>query len=506
VEADLLFVDGIVLTQDPRAPESDALAVRGDRIVALGRDARALPARRTVDLAGRALVPGFVDAHNHFVSYGLRLLRLDLAGARSKADVLDAVEERARLTPADGWIVGHSWDEAKWSDRTLPTQEELDRAASGRRALLARVDRHGGLATTAALRAAGVDAERGPFVVEAEYERLVEATKPSPGTLVKAIGAATRRAHALGVTSSHVMCTAEDFAALQLARDQGVLGVRASCFVYEKELPHALGLGARRGLGDPWVRLLGVKLFADGSFGSRTAAVSFPYRDQEGQGLFVHEPGRLEELVRQARVAGLQVAVHAIGDRAARRVVDAFESAGVGPAERARIEHLELADDEDVKRAAAMGVVASVQPNFTGEWGHRGGMYESRLGWERARRLNRFRSYHEAGLPLAFGSDDMPLGPLYGMRSAVEAPEAEQRVTPEQALAAYTRGAAWAAFAEDEVGTLAPGMLADLVVLSRDPRSAEGMREARVEMTVVGGEVAHEAARQEQAARHELVP
>jgi hypothetical protein len=204
----------------------------------------------------------------------------------------------------------------------------------------------------------------------------------------------------------------------------------------------------------------------------------------------VHDREKLTTLVRRAREAGLQIAVHAIGDRAARLVVDAFESAGVRPAERARIEHLEMADDADLKRAAAMGVVASVQPNFTGEWGQHGGMYETRLGWERARRLNRFRAYADAGLPLAFGSDDMPLGPLYGMASAVDAPEPEQRVSVEEALRAYTAGAAWAGFAEGEVGALAPGMLADLVALSRDPRA--GLRDVRVDMTVVGGEIAFE--------------
>lgn len=491
--ADLLFVDGPILTQDPTRPETDALAVTEGRIVALGAKARELagPGTRVVSLRGRALVPGFVDAHNHFVSYGLRLMRLDLGRVQDKAELLAAVAERAGMTPADGWIVGHSWDEAKWRDPTLPTQEELDRAAGGRRALLARVDRHGGLATSAALQAAGI-AGPGPFVAEERYDPLVRMTAPTLNTLVKAVAIATREAHRLGVTSSHVMCGGEDFAALQAARDTGALGVRASCFVYEEHLDAAIQLGARRGLGDAWIRLLGLKLFADGSFGSRTAAVSAPFLDGKGLGQFMHPEGRLEALVKRAREKGLQVAVHAIGDRAAKRVLDAFELAGVAPAERARIEHLEMVEDHDLSRAARMGVVASVQPNFTGEWGHKGGMYEARLGWDRARRLNRFRAYAEAGLPLAFGSDDMPLGPVYGIRSAVEAPEPAQRVSVEQALHAYTAGAAFAGFAEDEVGTLREGMLADLVVLSADPR--RNLASCHVAMTVVDGRVVYEAA------------
>lgn len=487
--ATLLFLDGPILTMDKACPVTDALAVVGNRVAALGEEARRMegPHTRVVRLGPRALLPGFVDAHNHFVSYGLRLMRLDLAAARSKADLLDLVNQRAQMTPGEGWIVGHSWDESLWDDRAFPTQEELDRAAGGRRMLLARVDRHGGFATSAALREAGVPG--GPFVVEHDYAKLAALTTPSLPTLVKGIQAATRKAQELGITSSHVICWRDDFAALQAAREAGALGVRVSCFVEETKLAGAAEFGARRGLGDPWIRFLGLKLYADGSFGSRTAAVSFDYKDASPRtrGMFLHPEGSLEERVKEAKAAGMQVAVHAIGDRTVKRVVDAFEMARIGPADRARIEHLELADDADIRRAASMGVVASVQPNFIGEWGHRGQMYETRLGWDHARRLNRFADYEAAGLPLAFGSDDMPLGPLHGIASAVEAPEKEQRVSIESALRAYTAGAAWAGFAENEVGTLREGMLADLVMLSSDPRAATDIRALRVLMTVIDG-------------------
>lgn len=493
--ATLLFLDGAILTMDKRRPVTDALAVVDNRIVALGEDARRMegPHTRVVRLGPRALMPGFIDAHNHFVSFGLRLMRLDLTGARSKADILDLVRQRAQMSPSDGWIVGHSWDETTWEDPELPTQDELDKAAGGRSMLLARVDRHGGLASSAALHAAGVAG--GPFVVEHEYAKVLALVTPTIPTLVKGIAAATRRAHELGVTSSHVMCARDDFAALQAARESGALGVRVSCFVEEDKLASALEFGARRGLGDPRIRFLGLKLYADGSFGSRTAAVSFAYKDASAasKGMFIHPEGRLEALIKEAKAAGIQVAVHAIGDRTVKRVVDAFEIARVTPADRARIEHLELADDADVRRAAAMGVVASVQPNFIGEWGHRGQMYETRLGWDHARRLNRFADYEAAGLPLAFGSDDMPLGPLYGIASALGAPEKEQRVPVESALRAYTAGAAWAGFAENEVGTLREGMLADLVMLSGDPRTAPDVGKLRVLMTVVDGRPVFEA-------------
>lgn len=490
MRADLKFHNGVVLTQDEALPVTDALAVVGERIVALGDAAKAMPAERVIDLRGRALIPGFVDAHNHFVSYGVRLMRLDLSRVRDKIELLSSVTERAGMTPADGWIVGHSWDETKWDDPAMPTLDELDKASGGRRMLLQRVDRHGGFVSTPAANAAGLP--KGGFLVEEDYAKVVDLTEPSLPTLVKGIAAASRRAHELGVTSSHVIAHGQDLAALQAAREAGVLGVRVSCYLGEELIEYALGLGARRGLGDGWIRVMGLKLYSDGSFGSRTAAVSFPYLDKPGEsGMFMHAEGKLESLVKRARAGGLQLAVHAIGDRAARRVLDAFESAGVTAAERARIEHLELVTDEDIRRAAAMGIVASVQPNFTGEWGHKGGMYEARLGWPAASRLNRFRAYAEAGLPLAFGSDDMPLGPLYGIRSAVEAPEPSQRVSVEQAIQAYTAGAAWAGFGENEVGALREGLLADLVVLSGDPRSAD-VAGLAVDLTVLGGVVVHD--------------
>lgn len=493
--ATLLFTGGPILTQDKHRPHASALAVVDNRIAALDEEALTLqgPETRIIDLAGRALVPGFIDAHNHFVNYGLRLMRLDLSNIRHKDELLQSVTERARMTPPDGWIVGHSWDEATWREKGLPTQEELDAAAQGRRTLLARIDRHGGLATTAALRETGLEG-KGPFVVEHDYNRLVQAVQPALQTLVKAIATATRRAWELGITSSHVICSGDDFVALQAARESKALGIRVGCFVEEPKLESAMAFGARRGLGDAWIRFLGLKLYSDGSFGSRTAAVSFDYADATpaSRGMFLHPEGRLEALVKEARKAGLQIAVHAIGDRAAKRVLDAFELAGVTPAERARIEHLELVDDADLARAARLGVVASVQPNFTGEWGHPGGMYEQRMGWDRAQRLNRFATYKASGLPLAFGSDDMPLGPWYGIVSAVTAPDKAQRLSVEEALHAYTAGAAWAGFTENETGALREGTYADLVVLSEDPRTADDLTRVKVILTAVDGQVVFE--------------
>jgi len=491
---DLVFHNGPILTMEGGDRVVDALAVTAGHITAVGDAAKAAmwDAKRLIDLEGRTLLPGFIDAHNHLVDLGMRLMRLDLGGLQDKGQLIQMVDQRAQMTPAEGWVIGHSWDETVWDEATLPSQDELEAAAGGRKMVLARVDRHASLATRAALEAVGLDPDIGPFVVEEDHYKVVRAVEPAPQTLVKAIGTATRHCHERGVTSSHVICHGNDLRALQAAREAGVLGVRVSCYLGEEHLDSALALGLRQGLGDAWIRVQGIKLYADGSFGSHTAAVDAAYADRpDGKGMLLHPDGEFEDKVKRAHRAGLQLAIHTIGERAARRVIAALEVAGVTPRDRVRLEHLESVDDGDLASAARMGLIASCQPNFTVNWGQPGQMYERRLGPERAARLNRFADYRAAGLSLAFGSDDMPLGPLAGLAGATEAPHAAQRIAALDALRAMTSDAARAAFAEGEVGKLAAGYHADLVVLDNDPRQVPAA-DLRVCMTVAAGQVVYE--------------
>jgi hypothetical protein len=235
-----------------------------------------------------------------------------------------------------------------------------------------------------------------------------------------------------------------------------------------------------------------VKLFADGSFGARTAALFEPYRDDPTEGgMLIHPPRELRDLVAGIHGAGFQAAVHAIGDRAIELVIETIEAVAPDRGPRHRIEHAELLHPEHIERMARHGIVASCQPNFVGQWSRPGGLYETRLGFERNARNNPYREIVEKGVALAFGSDGIPYGPLEGIHWAVNAPFAIQRLTVDQAVAAYTTGGAVAGFQEREQGSLAPGRLGDAVVLERDPwREPDRIREGGVAMAIVAGRVA----------------
>lgn len=484
-----LLLVGRVLTQDPARPEADAVAVRGGRVAAVGSEAacaREVPGAERIEVP--FLSPGFHDAHTHFVDHGVRLLRMRLERAASREEVLRSVAERAKMTPEGGWVVGYGWDESKWPDARMPTRADLDRAAPRHPVLLLRVDMHMAAANSEAMKRAGVWEEDGLLREEKAYAAHDSVT-PSRETILKGVERATRESWSLGVTSVHAVVDAEQVGVLREAWQAGQLGVRVGLILRE---PDAYAPGVAAG-GDEHLRVLGVKLFTDGSIGSRTAAVSSGYADDRAHtGELVYEQERLDQLVRDAVARGLQPALHAIGDLGVSAALKAFRRAGVEPRHRARIEHLELATDEQLADARAMGVVASVQPNFIGEWGHPGQMYEQRLGWDVASQLNRLRDYADARVHLAFGSDHMPYGPLRGIHDAVNGPTPAHRLTVDEALAAYTAGSAYAGFEEETKGRLAPGFLADVVGLDADPRDEpSAIRERRVVLTVVGGRVVH---------------
>jgi len=495
-------VNANVLTMERDAPTASAVAIAGDRILAVGDEAAcrafAGPGTRIADLRGKTVVPGFIDAHTHLVTYGVLALRLNLSNVTAKSELLEAVAARAGLTPEDGWVVGYGWDESKWRDaRAMPTRAEIEQAAKARAAVLARVDMHMGVATQAALARAGLDPARFPdgHVREDDFYRVWDAVAPAPATRVKGVDAIVRQAQALGVTSAQCIVDAADFAALQEARAAGRLGLRVWCLFREPSVEPLEALALRAGFGDAFLRVGGVKLFADGSIGSRTAALRGQYAGG-GQGQLLFDRERLADLARRVSAAGLQLAIHAIGDAAIAQCLDVYAKLPEGEprARRHRIEHLELFDDGQARAMAKLGIVASVQPNFIGEWGHPGMMYEARLGEAAVGAHNRLRVLLDQDVAVAFGSDHMPFGPLAGIHAAANAPTPAQRLTVDEALRAYTIGAAYAEHAEQEKGSVSAGKLADLVVLDRDPREdATRVKDARVAATILGGRVVHGA-------------
>jgi predicted amidohydrolase YtcJ len=526
--ADLVLLSANIWTGEERPRRADALAARDGRILAVGgnREIERLrgPATRILEGWGRTVLPGFIDAHTHMSMGGFNLLAVDLRHTRDEADFTRRLAAFAATRPAGQWITDGAWDHQQWPVPRLPTRALLDPATGGRPACIARQDGHMAVCNSLALKLAGITRETpdppgGVVVRDASGEPTgllkdaamdaILAVRP-PRTLAEvteALRAAMKQAAENGVTSvQDLPGNALELEAWEALRQRGDLTLRInfrpSLSEWEKARDKRSSMK-----NDEWLRVGGVKGFADGSLGSETALFFEPYTDDPStSGVPAAEAiplSRMEERVAAADRAGLQVEIHAIGDRANAEILDLFERVAVrnGPKDRRfRIEHAQHLRAADVPRFGRLGVIASMQPYHAvddGRWA------EKRIGTDRCRTTYAFRSLLDAGARLAFGSDwDVaPLSPLSGIDAAVTRRTKdgrnpggwfpEQRVKVEEAVRGYTSAAAWAAFEEDEKGTLAPGKLADFVVLSADPFSVRVEEIGAIEVikTVAGGKV-----------------
>ena len=507
-DADLILVGGRIFTSSKAHPWARGLAVRGDRILAVGTDAQAERSSgrgtKTVDLRGRVVVPGFIDAHSHMVDAATEFAWAHLDGTPSMVVAIERMRALAQRTPPGGWVVGVDWDEAKWPERRYLLRGDLDRVSTDHPVVAVRMDGHMGCANSKALEIAadllameGVekDAAGQPTGVlkEDPFYALHERFAPSEAVLDAGLVRMARQAHRLGITSIHDIVGARQLRAYLRAYHRGTLGLRLYALPRDDLLDSLAASGLSTGLGDSWLRIGAIKVFTDGSLGAYTAALGQPYVGQpENRGMLVHSDEELRGIFRKAHLAGFQTATHALGDAAIRQVVEAWE--GILKEHprrdhRHRIEHLELPDDDLLRRMKAIGLLASCQPNFVGQWSGLGDVYETRLGKERNAMNNPYRRVLRRHIPLCFGSDGMPYGPLYGIHSAVNGYFEDQRISAEQAIRAYTAGGAYAAFEEDLKGTLERGKLADFVILDGDPfAEPDRIRNLQVHSTWMGGE------------------
>ncbi len=506
-DADLVLVGGRIFTSNPERSWARAMAVRGDRLLAVGTDAQAErwsgPRTRRVDLRGRVVVPGFIDAHAHMADSAGEIGWTDLSGAPTLEATLDRLRRATARVPSEGWVVGVDWDEAKWPERRYPLREDLDRVSTAVPVVARRVDCHMIAVNSKALERAtdlvsvrGYEVDRSGrptgILKEDAFEALHGMFGPSEKRVEAGLAAVARRAHRLGITSVHDIVDDGELRAYQRARRRGRLRLRVYAMPRDGLLPHLVATGLMTGLGDAWLRLGAVKVFSDGSLGACTAALSEPYAGRPSEkGMLVHPPAELRSILEAADRAGFQTATHAIGDEAIREVLTALEGLleeGPRRDHRHRIEHFELPDEDLLRRTKESRLIASCQPNFVGQWSAPGGMYEDRMGRERASMNNPYRAILRRGIPLCFGSDGMPYGPLYGIHAAVNGFFEDQRISPEEAVRAYTSGGAYASFEEDAKGTLEPGRLADFVVLDDDVFTEPArIRRARIRSTWVGG-------------------
>jgi len=530
--ADLVLVSGRVWTGDPSRPEAQAIAVRGGRIVAVGSDAEVRklqgPKTRVVDAGGHRVVPGFIDCHTHMTMGGFNLLAVDLRHTKDEADFTRQLAEFARTRPPGQWITDGAWDEQQWAVPRLPTRALLDPATGDRPVCLSRQDGHMMVCNSLALKLAKIgrstpDPPGGVIVRDSSGEPTgvlkdaamdaISAVRPlrTQAEIAEALRAAVRHAAVNGVTSVQDLPGGPgDLEGWEKLRAAGELTVRVN---YRPSLTRWEEARDRRASmkNDDWLKVGGVKGFADGSLGSGTALFFEPFTDEPGNsGVFAAEAiplSKMEERVAAADRAGLQVEIHAIGDRANFEILSLFERVAKanGPKDRRfRIEHVQHLRPADVPRFGRLGVVASMQPYHSiddGRWA------EKRIGRERCKTSYAYRSLLDSGSKLVFGSDwDVaPLSPIAGIDAAVtrrtidgKNPKGwypEQRIRVDEALRAYTSDAAWAAFEEKEKGTLTTGKLADFVLLSADPLSIDPAQIEKVAVvtTVVGGRVVYQS-------------
>jgi len=533
VAADLVLVGGRVWTVDAARPEAQGLAVLGERILAVGSDAeiRALVGSETrvIELGGRLVLPGFDDSHTHFLDGGFWLSGVKLKDAATPEEFGERLAAHAKTLPEGAWITGGTWDHDRWPGGELPTAALIDRYVPDRPVFVVRYDGHMSVANSLALRLAGVtaatpDPEGGRIVrrpgshepagvLRDAAQDLVQSAIPEPSREEKrrALEAALAEARRVGVTSlTDMNMDPEHLRLYQELLREGKLTARIDGRWWLSEWRALAALGIEAGFEDRhFIALGGLKGMLDGSLGSSTALFFEPYVGSDDTGLYVTPIEELRRDVIEATRAGLHPAIHAIGDRAVSETLDVFaEAARAAPGRehRFRVEHAQHLVPADFARFAALGVIASVQPYHAiddGRWA------AGRIGEERCSTTYAFRSFLDAGVTLAFGSDwtVAPLDPLLGIEAAVNRRTTdganpggwfpEQRLTVEEAVEAYTLGSARASFSEGEKGTLTPGKLADLVVLSRDilTGAGESLPEARVELTVVGGRVVFGAGR-----------
>ncbi len=532
MHADTVLYNARIVTLDAAQPQAASLAIRDGKVLALAADnslrGHVRPGGEAIDLQGRTALPGLIDAHVHLSWYADYLHNVDLRPSRSAAEAAQMVAIRANTAPAGSWIRGHGWSQENWPGRAFPKAAELDALIPGHPVYLTTQSAHAAWANSLALKMAGVNAATadppGGAIARDEEGRpsgmlfetamhLVSRAIPSPtaAQLADRIQGAVRRAHRGGLTGVHDFDGALAFRAYQILQQRGELSLRIVKNLPVELLDQAIALGLRWGFGSDFLRIGGIKTFADGALGPRTAWMIAPYEGEaHNTGICVTDPEEMTENVRKASLAGLPSTIHAIGDRAVHEVLNAYETVrreeaghGIEPARRRhRIEHVQLIQPQDVARLAQLKIIASMQPIHAisdmvmadNYWG------------KRADFAYNIRAQIDAGAALALGSDAPveAIEPLPNIQAAItrrrpdgsphphgwrSSPEQSRLLSLEEALHGFTTGPAYAAGLESRLGRLRPGFLADLVVLDRDILSADPLSIGQIAVlaTMVGG-------------------
>ncbi|MEO7564390.1 MAG: amidohydrolase [Sphingomicrobium sp.] len=508
--------NGVQADARGRIERFDGILISDDgKVVRILRKGEARPAaKRVVDVGGKTMLPGLIDAHGHIMGLGFAALTLDLTGTTSLADLQQRLKDYAAAHPDYPWIVGRGWNQESWSDKCFPTADDLNSVVPGRPVWLERVDGHAAVANTAAMKLANVGpGTKAPAGGEIHDGLFVDNAMDMVGKVIpeptaemrdRALAEAQSAMLKVGLVGAADMgSSADDWAAFRRAGEASTLKVRLFSYASAPENWRAINGSKPTGwMYGGRLRLLGTKLYADGALGSRGAWLKAPYHDRpDTRGLQFHSDGELLAQAREVAGGGGQIATHAIGDAANAQVISIYEklTAEFGSDRRWRIEHLQIADPKDFPRLKPAGIIASMQP--THQTSDRL-MAEARLGRDRLVGAYAWNTMLKRGVPLAFGSDfpvESP-NPFPGLSAAISRQDGNgqpaggwlpgERITLGQALHAFTRGAAFAGFSEAEMGALDPGKWADFIIVDRDPTTVDAQALARTKVleTWVAGE------------------
>jgi len=517
-QADLILYNANVHTMNRKNPKAQAIAIKDKKIAATGKNSEILKLKtektRIIDLKGKIVLPGLTDCHIHMSAYARTLEQTDLRSVTSIKQLQQKLKKAAAKKPPNTWIIAHGFDQEKFREKRLPTRHDLDKAVPNHPTLIIRVCGHLSVANSRALQLANVNkhiSELGEKVdkdpktgepigilfEDAQFFVMEAIPDASKEELLKTYAQACKKAAENGLTSIHwLISSPKEIRVIQKLRKQNKLPIRAYLIIPIEDIDKFAPMGISTGFGDDKVKIGCVKIFADGSLGACTAALQTPYADNKTtRGIMVNSKKKLEGLIRKARELDFQVAIHAIGDRAIKTVLDTLESVleeGFEKNHRHRIEHASVLNEKLIERMQKLKIIASVQPHFVVSdfW------IIKRLGEKRARWTYPFKTLFSCGLQVCAGSDCPvePINPLLGVWAAVAREKfPQERLSVDQAIRIYTVNAAYASFEEQTKGTIEEGKLADLTILVQDPYKVppEKIKDINVDMTIVDGKIVY---------------
>jgi predicted amidohydrolase YtcJ len=500
----LALTNGRIYTLDENNTIVDSILIEDEKIKVTGStqdvEESVDGSHQTIDLHGKTVLPGFVDGHTHLGHSGLESLWVDLSDTESTDEILERIKKRTATTQPGEWIVGVMYDDSGWRIQECLTKYSLDSISTTHPIFLRRVCGHYGVVNSNALEHIDgswrfVDRDTG-ILLEDSVLGFMKIIKPDHSMRLSGMQKMLPKVCSLGITTVREVVNFHSIKAYLELDAKSLLKVRIFGYILHDDLDefkteYPNGLQESKNF-----KLVGVKILLDGSLGGRTAALVEPYNDDPGNtGKLLHTDAEVKSIFKQTKSLGLSLMAHAIGDRAIRQFIDIYrevfrDDIPENPKGHS-LEHVEVLNDGLLVELKDLGVWLSMQPNFAGRWSIPGGLNEVRLGRERLKWCNAYKSVLDNGLPMVFGSDSMPLDPLFGIESALSHPVQEQRITPEQAIRGYTQSAYNLLGIDTMFGSITPGKIADLVILTADPVAEMDFDKIQVVGTICNGELVY---------------